>query len=143
MAEPRGTGAPGGGGVDSELDFRWIFGFVGGLALVCLVVFALMWGLAVLEKRRLVREDAPPPALPEAREKSVPRGPLLQSDPERDLRTFRAREDEVLAGWGWADAARAHARVPVDRALDIVAARGFPPRTAPPPVAVPAPEVKK
>ncbi len=143
MAEPRGPGAPHGGPIDSELNFKGIFGFVGGLALVCAVAFALMWGLAVLEKKRLEGQDAPPPVLAEARAKSVPQGPILQSDPERDLRTLRTREEAVLSGWGWTDAARTHARVPVDRALEIVAARGFPPRTAPPPAAAPAPEVKK
>ena len=145
MAEPRGPDAPHGGGVDSELNFKWIFGFVIGLTVVCAIAFALMWGVAVLQKRRLVREDAPPPVLAEARVKRVPQGPLLQSDPEKDLRDFRAREAAILSGWAWADAARTHARIPVERALEIVAARGFPPRTAPPPAAAaaPAPEVKK
>ena len=88
-----------------------------------------------------MKQDAPPPVLAEARVKSVPAGPLLQSDPEKDLKALRAREDAVLASWAWTDATRTHARVPADRALEIVAAKGFPPRTAPPPA--PAPEVKK
>jgi hypothetical protein len=139
MAEQHDPGAP--HGVDRELNYRAIFGFTIGLAAVCAVVFALMWGLAVWEKKSLVARDAPPPVLAEAREKSVPAGPLLQSDPETDLKTLRAREDAVLSGWAWTDSAHAHARVPVDRALEIVAGKGFPPRTAPPPA--PAPEVKK
>jgi hypothetical protein len=100
-----------------------------------------MWGLAVWQKKRLVAHDAPPPVLAEARVKSVPAGPLLQSDPETDLKTLRAREDAALSGWAWADPSHAHARVPAERALEIVAAKGFPPRTAPPPA--PSLEVKK
>jgi hypothetical protein len=141
MADEHGSGAPNGGGVDGELNYRGIFGFTIGLAVVMAVTFAFMWGLAVWQKKRLVARDAPPPVLAEARVKSVPAGPLLQSDPEADLKTLRAREDAVLSGWAWADPAHAHARVPVDRALEIVAAKGFPPPTAPPPA--PAPEVKK
>jgi hypothetical protein len=143
MAENHGNGAPHGGGVDGELNYRAIFGFTIGLAAVAAVTFALMWGLAMWQKKRLVARDAPPPVLAEARLPSVPAGPLLQSDPETDLKTLRAREDAVLSGWAWADPAHAHVRVPVDRALEIVAAKGFPPRTAPPPTPGPAPEVKK
>ncbi len=141
MAEPHG--APKGGGVDSELNFRWIFGFVIGLSLVCLGVFALIWGLATWEKSRLVKKDAPAPVLAEARAKSVPAGPLLQPDPEKDLAAFRALEDAALAGWAWTDGEKTHARVPADRAIEIVLAKGFPPRTAAPPAPAPAPEVKK
>ena len=132
-----------GGGVDRELNFRAIFGFVIGLSVVCLLVFALMWGLAVWEKSRLVKQDAPAPVLPEARTKALPSGPLLQSDPEKEMAALRAREEAVLSGWAWTDASKTHARVPADRAIEIVLAKGFPPRTAAPPEPAPAPEVKK
>ncbi len=142
MAETPGPATPHGENhVDRELNFKGIFGFVIGLTAVTAAAFALMWGLAVSEKAHLVRKDAPPPVLAEARVTSLPGGPLLQRDPEKDLKTLRAREDAVLSGWAWADPAHTHARVPADRALEIVAAKGLPPRTAPPPA--PAPEVKK
>ncbi len=143
MAETPRPGAPHGGGVDSELNFKGIFGFVIGLSVVCLLVFALMWGLSVWQKSRLVKQDAPAPVLAEARAKTLPPGPLLQSDPEKDLAELRAKEDAVLSGWAWTDAGKTHARVPADRAIEIVLAKGFPPRTAPPPEASAAPEVKK
>jgi hypothetical protein len=143
MAETHGRGAPNGGGVDSELNYRAIFGFVIALLVLLAVVFAVVWGISAWQKRRLVKRDAPPPVLAEARVRSVPAGPLLQTDPEKDLKILRAREDAVLTGWAWTDASRSHARVPADRALEIVAAKGFPARTAPPPSPAPAPEVKK
>jgi hypothetical protein len=120
------------GGVDRELNFKAIFGFVIALAIVCAGAFALMWGLSVSQKKRLARQDAPPPVLAEARVQTLPAGPLLQPDPDRDMRALRAHDDAVLAGWAWTDPARGHARVPVARALEIVVERGFPPRTAPP-----------
>lgn len=145
MAETPGAAAPNGeGGVDRELNFKAIFGFVIGLAIVCAIAFALMWGLAVSQKKRLAKEDAPPPVLAEARVQPLPAGPRLQPDPERDMRALRARDDAVLAAWSWTDASKTRARVPVARALEIVASRGFPPRTAPPAeAAAAAPEVKK
>jgi hypothetical protein len=143
MAENRGTGAPHGGGVDTELNFKAIFGFAIALAVVTAAAFAVVWGVSAWQKARLARQDAPPPVLAEARVKSVPPGPLLQSDPEQDLKSLRAREDAVLAAWSWTDTSRTRARVPADRALEIVAARGFPPRTAAPAEPAPAAEVKK
>ena len=116
-------------GVDSELDFKAIFVSVAVLCGVTVAAFALVWGIAVLQKKRLVARDAPPPVLAEARVPVVPAGPLLQADPETDLALLRAREDVVLTGWSWADAAKTRARVPAARALEIVAERGFPPRT--------------
>lgn len=137
MAETHGTGAPHGGGVDRELNYKAIFGFTIGLVVVTAAAFGLMWGLSLWHKARLARQDAPPPVLAEARVTSLPAGPLLQDDPEKDLKALRAREDAALAGWSWADPAKTRARVPVERALEIVATRGFPPRSAPP--AGPAP----
>ena len=132
-------------GVDSELNFKAVVVSTIVLAAVCVAAFGLMWGVAVWQKKRLVAQDPPPPVLAEARVKSLPAGVLLQSDPEKDLKALRAREDAVLAGWSWTDASRTRARVPADRALEIVAAKGFPPRTAPPPAPAPASalEVKK
>lgn len=125
-------------GVDRELNFKAIFGFVIGLSVLVTVVAGLMFGLSVWQKSLLVKKDPPEPVLAEARAKSVPDGPLLQSDPEHDLRAMRAREDAALSSWGWTDASKSRARVPADRAIEIVLAKGFPPRTAPP-AAAPAP----
>jgi hypothetical protein len=136
MAEEQGRHGAGGGPVDHELDFRGIFIFVGGLTAVTLVVMGLMWGVAVLFKGSLAREDPAPPALAEAREARVPPGPNLQQNPTADLASFRAAEEAELATWAWVDRKKGVARVPVERALEIVASRGLP---APPPMPAPAP----
>jgi hypothetical protein len=135
MAEKRG--------VDSELNLKAVAVSAAVLLAVCFAAFALMWGVAVWQKKRLVAQDPPPPVLAEARVKTLPSGPLLQSDPETDMKALRSREDAVLSTWAWTDPSRTRARVPADRALEIVAAKGFPPRTAPPGAPASAPEVKK
>jgi hypothetical protein len=50
--------------------------------------------------------------------------PLLQTDPSLDLRRFRAREDSLLNGWGWADRASRKVRVPIGLAMRLMAERG-------------------
>jgi len=138
MAERQASGTPEAGGapVDGELHFHGIFAFVAGLTAVTLVVMGLMWGLAVLLKGSLARRDPAPPALAEAREARVPPGPNLQPNPSAELATFRAAEEAELATWAWVDREKGVARVPVERALEIVARRGLP---APPPMPPPAP----
>jgi hypothetical protein len=138
MAERQDSHAPaaGGGPVDHELNFRGILGFVGGLTAITLVVMGLMWGIAVLLKGSLARKDPAPPALVEAREVRVPPGPNLQPNPSADLAAFRAAEETELKTWAWIDREKSVARVPVERALEIVASRGLP---APPPMPPPAP----
>jgi hypothetical protein len=138
MAERPSSGVPEGGDgrVDGELDLRGILVFVGGLLAVTLVVMSLMWGVAVVFKGSLARKDPAPPALAEAREARVPPGPNLQPNPSAELATFRAAEETELATWAWVDREKAVARVPVERALEIVAGRGLPP---PPPMPPPAP----
>jgi hypothetical protein len=137
MAESPRHGSPGAGGgpVDHELDFRGILVFVGGLIAVTLVVMGLMWGVAVLFKGSLSRKDPAPPALAEAREARVPPGPNLQPNPSADLAAFRAAEEAELATWAWVDKEKGVARVPIERALEIVASRGLPPPPLMPPPA--------
>jgi hypothetical protein len=131
-----GSPSTGGTPVDHELDFRGILVFVGGLTAVTLVVLASMWGVVSFLKSSLVKRDPEPPALAEAREARLPPGPNLQPNPSAELAAFRATEDADLATWAWVDREKSVARVPVDRALEIVASRGLPP---PPPMPPPAP----
>lgn len=51
--------------------------------------------------------------------------PLLQTDPAIDLARFRAREDSILNGWGWADRTAGKVRIPIELAMRHLAARGL------------------
>ena len=54
-------------------------------------------------------------------------GPLLQVKPEEDLRWMTTHNAQDLDGYGWVDRAKGVVRVPVDRAMDLIAQRGLPP----------------
>ena len=41
---------------------------------------------------------------------------------------MRAAEDKILNGYGWVDQAHGVVRVPIDRAIDMLAQRGLPSR---------------
>jgi len=54
---------------------------------------------------------------------ATPPAPRLQSAPRKDLERLRAEEDAVLGSWGWVDESAGIARIPIDRAMALVAER--------------------
>ena len=41
---------------------------------------------------------------------------------------MRAAEDQILNGYRWVDQAKGQVRIPIDRAIDMLAQRGLPAR---------------
>ena len=52
--------------------------------------------------------------------------PVLQANPVKDIKDFRLAEDKALTKYEWVDSKTGIAKIPVDRAMDILAARGLP-----------------
>jgi len=51
--------------------------------------------------------------------------PLLQAAPAQDLQALRKAEDVVLNEYKWIDKDRGVVRIPIERAIDLVAERGL------------------
>src|ERR1044071_7744814 len=109
---------------DSELDLRSIIGFSVGVIVVTIGAAAVMWWMSVTFKRQEEAKDRAPSPLAEARIDSIPPGPRLQPAPPRDMEELAARDKEVLTTYGWIDPANGIARIPVDRAIFILAEKG-------------------
>jgi len=96
------------------------------LVLVCIASLALLVGLfhyfMTREGGRLPETAAGLPAGP------LPPEPRLQSNPRLDLREMRADEDRVLESYGWVDRQKGVVRIPIERAIDLLAQRGLPSR---------------
>ena len=54
--------------------------------------------------------------------------PALQVKPEVDLQNYRKRAEEDLNSYGWIDQGHGVAKIPVERAMSLLAARGLPVR---------------
>ncbi|HLY17118.1 MAG TPA: hypothetical protein VKR61_07825 [Bryobacteraceae bacterium] len=54
-----------------------------------------------------------------------PPEPRLQAYPSRDMRDMRAAEDRLLHEYDWIDPDKGIVRIPVDRAMDLIAQRGL------------------
>ncbi len=54
-------------------------------------------------------------------------GPLMQVKPEEDLRWMREHNATELDSYGWVDRSTGVVRLPIDRAMELIAQRGLPP----------------
>jgi hypothetical protein len=115
------------GGAYEERDarpaplFRLAIGLVAISALTFLVVG---WIVTALDRSRIASERRPP--LAEYRER--PTGPLLQANPGEDVARQMAKEETCLSTYGWVDRPAGVVRVPIWRAMQLVAERGLPAR---------------
>lgn len=63
----------------------------------------------------------------------LPPEPCLQTNGPKDLASMRAAEAEVLDHYAWIDPDHGIIRIPIGRAIDLLARKGLPYRTAVPP----------
>jgi hypothetical protein len=70
-------------------------------------------------------------AAADARGPQTPPEPRLQVSPPSDLGEVRRAETAALSTYGWTDRGAGFARIPIDRAMDLLVQRGLP-RTPPP-----------
>ena len=105
--------------------------FAIGLALLCIASFAIVVGVfrylehvtsgVATGKQNVVSgEPRRPPA------------PQLEETPALDLARERAAEEELLHTYGWIDKQAGVARLPIERAIELMAQRGLPSRPAGP-----------
>jgi hypothetical protein len=106
---------------DRELNLRTILGFCGGVVGVTILALLVMWWMSDSFKKMDQAKDAAPSPLAEAQLDPIPPGPRLQPAPPRDMNEMRARDREALTTYGWVDKPTGVARIPVDRAIQILA----------------------
>jgi hypothetical protein len=120
--------------VDLSGAYRFIVVMVAFLA----VVFAGIWFTYVSWRGGAV-PGAPVSPVAVREGDRLPPLPRLQTTPYTDLKAFKASEDQVLQTYAWVDKEQGVVRIPVDRAIELLAERGLPAPAAAPPVAAAAP----
>jgi hypothetical protein len=107
----------------------WAVGrFAIALAVLCVVAMGLLFGLF----RYFSSQHGGP--VPETRidARHKPPAPYLQEKPVTDLKEMRTAEDHLLNSYGWVDQSHGIVRVPIARAIDLLAQKGLPVRQAMP-----------
>lgn len=113
----------GGGYEKQDVGFRFAMVFVSALiAAVVVVLIFLVW---------FYRMVAPAPPQQATTTRRLPPGPVLQANPAVDMAKFRQREEQKVSSYGWVDRNAGIAKVPVQRAMEMVAERGLPQWQAP------------
>lgn len=127
-SERHGNGGPGHEARDIDVTRVVIAGTI--LLLVCaLSLVAMNWTFNYFAVREAKTQPRPSTLTPTAGREEPPE-PKLQTASSDDLRTLRAAEETELTSYGWIDKKAGVVRIPVERAIDLVAARGLPLRPA-------------
>jgi hypothetical protein len=76
-----------------------------------------------------VEQATQPPVSPLSFNQPPMPEPRLIVTPGQDLQTLRKQEDDVLQSYAWVDKDQGIARIPIARAMEILAQKGLPART--------------
>jgi len=124
--EPATTNTP--GHETRDVSVRPIVLISTGVVVASLFFMAAMWLLINLSAIRQA-EQSPPSNPLAALAPQEPPQPRLQTHPLLDLRELRQRESDFLNHYSWVDKNTGVVRIPIERAMDLIAERGV--RVAP------------
>ncbi|HBY93491.1 MAG: hypothetical protein C3F12_09820 [Candidatus Methylomirabilota bacterium] len=114
----------GGAGYESrDMSIRVIGTFLLGLLAVTGIVLLVMWLLFKVFVAQQAKRDVRPSPLAAA---PLPPEPRLQVTPGRELQEKQAQEDVILNSYGWVDRGAGVVRIPIDRAITLLAERRLP-----------------
>jgi hypothetical protein len=130
-----------------DVGIAGVLYFLAGLAFAGLIVHFVVTGLySQLQKRSEAQQTPVSPLVTNAPQdtrhlppqyngnyadylkKNFP-PPQLEIDERTELNNDRLREEQILSTYGWVDQKAGTARIPIDRAMDLIAQRGLPLRT--------------
>jgi hypothetical protein len=102
-----------------------------GLAAVVLIGFLIVWGMMSYFSAKDIAVHGPKAVQP-----PLPLGvPKLSSNQPLERRNLRELQEELLSTYGWINHAEGIARIPLSRAMQMIAADGFPKPTSMPQIA--------
>jgi hypothetical protein len=124
----------------TDVRVRIVLIFAGSLVVAALLThLTIAWLFRYLEREHTAEIGPPVSIISPPRE--LPPPPRLQVQPQMDLQQLRAQEDSRLNDYGWVDRQNGIVRIPIERAMDLIAQQGLPAAapTAKPPAQSTAP----
>jgi hypothetical protein len=131
----------------SDVGVTGIVVFITALAIFAAVTGLLCYGIGKVINAHLNKEDGPNskwtktvdirqlgnmPSSPEMQNKvaeitqTFPTPRLLIDDGNQDVADLHAREDLLLNNYSWVDQSKGTVRIPIERAMELIAQRGLP-----------------
>lgn len=113
---------------DRDIRLKGVVYSLVAIAITTIFSFLAMDALfGAYDKKERVRAEQTSPL---ASVRELPPGPLLQVAPRVELAEHRAAQRARLETYAWVDPELGTARIPIDRAMAILAERGLPVRQA-------------
>jgi hypothetical protein len=119
----------------SDVSVKGVSWFGLALFLLIALVCALMWWMFGRFERREKAAEPPPASRVAETEPRLAPEPRLQGVrgfhetlPQVDMKNLRESQDAVLASYGWVDQQAGVARIPIDRAKELLLQKGLPSR---------------
>lgn len=112
----------------SDVNARALTKFGITFVLAGIVTLCLVWFVFDYFVGREAAKGPPPSQGIDVDARRLPPEPRLQSAPARDLAQMRAAEDQILNSYGWLDRGQGTVRIPISRAMELVAREGLPAR---------------
>jgi hypothetical protein len=119
-----------------DMSPKAVYGFLVGLAIMCVLAYFIIDGVYhVLDS--YARNHQPPMnplvtaktsdtrVVTPADINSFPQ-PRLETDERNEIYNFRLQEEQKLHSYGWVDQNAGVVRIPIDRAMELIAQRGLP-----------------
>jgi len=131
-----------------DLSPTSVYAFLTGLAVAGILVYFVLWGLYHYldayqrnhqpPQNPLVQSEADTRNVPPQAIQKFPQ-PRLEKNERVEINDFLLKEEQTLNSYGWVDQKDGVVRLPIDRAMQLIAQRGLP--TTPRVGAVPPSEV--
>jgi hypothetical protein len=111
----------GAGHEQSEVSVRLIVVSLAFLAVATAIVFVLVIGIFRYFYDTNSTEETMKLTVP-----VIPPQPRIEVAPYEQLQQLRVQEDHILNSYAWVDKQAGVVRVPIDKAIDLLAAKGLP-----------------
>jgi hypothetical protein len=108
-----------------DVDVISLFTIVFTLFISCVLIFLVVTLMMHYFKGHEPSKTAGQANIPATRAQEFPQ-PRLEVKPGASLAEFRAAEDADLNSYGWIDRNAGTIRIPIDRAMQLILARGLP-----------------
>lgn len=130
----------GGGFEQQDLGSRPVYGFLISLVVVGVLLYYVLWGVFHFLDAFNRKQERPVNPMVQAeqdtREPSTPHTnlkiqqefpePRLEDNERTELAPFRYQEEQKLNSYGWVDQNAGVARIPITKAMELIAQRGLP-----------------
>ncbi|MGA9039418.1 MAG: hypothetical protein WB421_02680 [Terriglobales bacterium] len=123
-----------------DLQPGGLYGFFVGLAVATAIVFFIMLGvyhfmdryersheppMSPMAKAEKDTRESNAPEVAKQMESTFPQ-PRLEINERTEIRDFRLKEEQQLHSYGWVDQPAGTVHIPIDQAMQLIAARGLP-----------------